>query len=239
MAGSVSQGLYDNQRYSPWEADICCRKGLLVIYLWTILTAVAVAGGICFSRKKFLTLPCRGMHFWLELAGALVAGGVIGWLGWLRVDGNPLSCLRLLLAAGAVAGAARCDIKNRTIPNLYPAIVLAGFVLCTGLDIVWQHAQWTALLGGMLGGAVVFVFLRLCSRLSHGGIGGGDIKLISALTCLIGLYGGFSVLLFAQLSAVALVLVLLALRRITMKSSIAFAPFFYLGLLITVFLGSF
>ena len=38
---------------------------------------------------------------------------------------------------------------------------------------------------------------------------------------------------------VFVLLLLLALRRITMKSSIAFAPFFYLGLLITVFLGSF
>ena len=209
------------------------------MYLWTILTAVAVAGGVCFARRQFLALPCRGRGFWLELAGALAAGALIGWLGWLRVDGNPLSCLRLLLAAGAVAGAARCDVKTRTIPNLYPALVLAGFVLCTALDILWQRAQWTAFLGGALGGAVVFGFLRLCSRLSHGGIGGGDIKLIAALTCLIGLYGGFSVLLFAQLSAVAFVLVLLALRRITMKSSIAFAPFFYLGLLITVFLGSF
>ena len=208
------------------------------MYLWTILTAVAVAGGVCFSRRQFLALP----------AGAGLLAGTGRRPGGrrpdrlvrlLRVDGNPLSCLRLLLAAGAVAGAARCDVKTRTIPNLYPALVLAGFVLCTALDILWQRAQWTAFLGGALGGAVVFGFLRLCSRLSHGGIGGGDIKLIAALTCLIGLYGGFSVLLFAQLSAVAFVLVLLALRRITMKSSIAFAPFFYLGLLITVFLGSF
>ena len=210
-----------------------------MIYIWTILTAAAVAAGVCFSRKRFLNLSFAGWPFWLELVGALLSGGLIGWLGFVRVEGNPFSCLRLLLAAGALAGAARCDIKTRRIPNLYPAILLAGFVLCTGLDKAMQNVQWLALLGGVLGGAVVYWFLRLCSDLSHGGIGGGDIKLLSALTCLIGLYGGFSVLLFAQLTAVVLVLVLLALRRITMKESIAFAPFFYLGLLITVFLGRF
>lgn len=210
-----------------------------MLILWTILTALAVGGGVCLSRRQFLGLPCSGRAFWLELAGALAAGALVGWLGWTRVAGNPLSCLRLLLAAGALAGAARCDIQTRKIPNLYPAILAAGFVGCTILDVLTQRAAWSAFLGGVLGGCLVCGFLLLCRRLSHGGIGGGDIKLISALTCLLGLYGGFSVLLFAQISAVLTVLVLMLLHRLTMKDSIAFAPFFYLGLGITVFLGSF
>ena len=82
------------------------------------------------------------------------------------------------------------------------------------------------LVGGLIGGGVVFLLLWLCGRLSHGGVGGGDVKLMAALTCLLGLYGGFNVLLFAQFSALAVVAVLLVLRRITLKGSIPFAPFF-------------
>ena len=209
-------------------------------YLWAALGALCVAGAVCFARKTFLSLPLAGGPFLLELAGAAAAGALLGWLGGIRVGGSVPGMARMLIAAAALAGAGRCDVRDSRIPNLFPALLAGGFVLCTALDAVLQpQVLLPNLVGGLIGGGVVFLLLWLCGRLSHGGVGGGDVKLMAALTCLLGLYGGFNVLLFAQFSALAVVAVLLVLRRSTLKGSIPFAPFFYLGLVITVWLGNF
>lgn len=211
-----------------------------MVYLWTVIYGLCTAGAVFFSRKRFLSLPSSGRCFWLEMLGSAAGGALVGWLVQLRVGENPTAALRLLIAAAALAGAARCDIQVRRIPNLFAAAMLGGFLLCTALD-GWLQPQTAlpGLVGGVLGGAVIYLFLRLCQRISHGGIGGGDIKLAGSLVCLIGMYGGFSVLLFAQLSALAAAAVLLLLHKITIKGSIPFAPFFFLGLAVTVWVGSF
>lgn len=211
-----------------------------MVYLWAAVYGLGTAGAVCFARKLFLNLAPGGARFWLETAAAAAAGAVLGALVWQRVQGNWVSGGRLLIAAVALAGAARCDLRARRIPNLFAALLLAGFVLCTALDaLASPQTALAGFVGGALGGAVVYLFLRLCQRLSHGGIGGGDIKLAGGLVCLVGLYGGFSVLLFAQLSALAAAGVLLLARRITVKDNIPFAPFFFLGLMITVWMGTF
>lgn len=208
-------------------------------YFWALLGAAAVAGAVYFSRQALLKLPWSRWA-WAELAGAAAAGLLLGGLIPLRTGGQPLTGLRLLIAAAALAGAGRCDLETRRIPNLFPALLLGGFGLCCALDLLVQPERFAAgLLGGLLGGGAALAFLWLCRRVTHGGIGGGDVKLLSALACLLGLYGGFGVLLFAQLSAVTAAAVLLLLRRVTLKDSIPFAPFFFAGLLITVWLGNF
>lgn len=211
-----------------------------MIGLWVVLYGLCTAGTVWFVRRRFLDLTTGGVRLWAELAGAAAAGALTGWLVQQRVEGSPVAALRLLVACTALAGAARCDWQVRRIPNLFAALMLAGFVVCTALD-GWLQPQTAlaGLLGGLVGGAVVYLFLRLCQRLSHGGIGGGDIKLAGSLVCLIGLYGGFSVLLFAQLTALAAAAVLLLAHKITWKGSIPFAPFFFLGLMITAWAGSF
>ena len=72
------------------------------------------------------------------------------------------------------------DIKSRRIPNYLtgPAILL-GLILHVSLD--GFHGLWTSLAAGLICGAI-FLALYLA-----GGMGAGDVKLITAVGCLAGL----------------------------------------------------
>ena len=67
----------------------------------------------------------------------------------------------------------------------------------------------------------------------------GDIKLFSALSLLLGLYGGMCTLILAQLAALVCAVVLLLARKATLKDSIPFAPFFAVGFLLCLILGTY
>lgn len=72
------------------------------------------------------------------------------------------------------------DIKSRRIPNyLTGPAILAGLLLHTALD--GFHGLWTSLVAGLICGGI-FLILYLA-----GGMGAGDVKLITAVGCLAGL----------------------------------------------------
>ena len=72
------------------------------------------------------------------------------------------------------------DIRSRRIPNyLTGPALLAGLLLHTTID--GFHGLWTSLVAGLLCGGI-FLILYLA-----GGMGAGDVKLITAVGCLAGL----------------------------------------------------
>ena len=91
----------------------------------------------------------------------------------------------------------------------------------------------------MLGGAGILAVLGLCRLITRGGIGLGDVKLFSAASLLLGLYGGICTLALGQLAALAAAVALLLSKKATWKDSIPFAPFLALGFLICLILGTY
>lgn len=72
------------------------------------------------------------------------------------------------------------DIKSRRIPNyLTGPAILAGLLLHTSLD--GFHGLWTSLAAGLICGGIFLVFYLA------GGMGAGDVKLITAVGCIAGL----------------------------------------------------
>ena len=122
----------------------------------------------------------------------------------------------------------------------FPLLLAAGFALFTLLDFLLRPAQVAGLLvSGLLGGAGMLAALGICRLISRGGIGMGDIKLLSAMALVLGLYGGVCTLLYAQLMALVCAVVLLISRRASWKDSIPFAPFFWGGFLLSLILGTY
>ena len=147
---------------------------------------------------------------------------------------------RLLLVMAALCAAAGVDLTRRRIPNLLSVLLLAGFAVCTALDFLLRRERAAGLLlAGVLGGVGLLAVLGLCRLISRGGIGMGDIKLFSALSLLLGLYGGMCTLILAQLAALVCAVVLLLARKATLKDSIPFAPFFAVGFLLCLILGTY
>lgn len=113
------------------------------------------------------------------------------------------------------------DIKTREIPNWISAAVIFSAVLYFRLENLW----------GLIV-AVIFFSVALAT----GKIGGGDVKLIAALSIVCGLWGSFSLLLFAQISMLIFYAGNCIFRKInggTASKSLPFVPFITFGYVLT------
>lgn len=118
----------------------------------------------------------------------------------------------ILLGIGSVM-----DIRTREIPNWISAAVLITAALNFNLVNLW----------GLIV-AVIFFSVALAT----GKIGGGDVKLIAALSVVCGLWGSFALLLFAQTAMLVFYgvsVIVQKLRGRTADKALPFVPFITFG----------
>lgn len=111
------------------------------------------------------------------------------------------------------------DIKTREIPNLISGAI--AFTAFLNFDV---RSLWGLIV------AVVFFTVALFT----GKIGGGDVKLIAALSVVCGLWGSFALLLFAQIAMLifyAIYFTAMKLKARTAGKSLPFVPFIFIGYL--------
>ncbi|MHA7282160.1 prepilin peptidase [Arthrobacter sp. TMS2-4] len=141
--------------------------------------------------------------------------------------------LAAALAGFAVVGLRLSIIDWRThrlpdrivLPSYPAAILLLGAAAGTAGD--WQRIQ------GMLGGGVILLVAFAALHLVHPqGLGFGDVKLAGLLGLYLG-FAGWAGLWWGPFLAVVLggawSLLLLAARRATLRTSVAFGPFLIAG----------
>jgi leader peptidase (prepilin peptidase)/N-methyltransferase len=124
------------------------------------------------------------------------------------------------------------DLRERRLPNrlTLPAFPIALFG--QGLAVILGANPWRWL-GAFIASIVAFIICLALNRFA--GLGMGDVKLISGITlalawfsALLPLYALFVALVTAGLAS----LVLLALRKTRMGSSIALGPYLLFGFLV-------
>lgn len=111
------------------------------------------------------------------------------------------------------------DIKTREIPNWISVIIAITAVINFRLENLW----------GLIV-AVIFFSVALAT----GKIGGGDVKLIAALSIVCGLWGSFALLLFAQIAMLifyGVSVIVQKLRGGTADKALPFVPFIFIGYL--------
>ena len=131
------------------------------------------------------------------------------------------AAVTILLGIGSVM-----DIKTREISNW----ISLGVLLAAFLDFNIQNL-WGIIV------AVIFFSVALAT----GKIGGGDVKLIAALSVVCGLWGSFALLLFAQTAMLVFYagnyifygvsVIVQKLRGRTADKSLPFVPFIFIGYL--------
>lgn len=179
----------------------------------------------------------------------LVRWGYIGWNIGLagiaaffvyRYASGWLAIARLLVMFVAFAAAAMVDFLIRKIPNVLVLAVMIARVIIWVPEIICQPKQWLwTIAGSLVSMLVVFMMLLILSKLSRGGLGMGDVKLIMAHAFLCGFYSVINTLIFALLVCVVVAIVMVLLSKKGMKDAIAFGPFLYIGFTISLFLGAF
>ena len=114
------------------------------------------------------------------------------------------------------------DIKTREIPDWISVCVLCAAVLDFNIQNLW----------GIIVAAIFFVV-----ALQTGKIGGGDVKLIAALSVVCGLWSSLALLFFAQLSMLIYFGIYYLICKINGKTAdkvLPFVPFIFIGYLCSV-----
>jgi len=156
------------------------------------------------------------------IALALVPGRFEGDTTAQVIFGVYVVALTLLLAT---------DLDQRLLPNeiTLPAIPIAFLVSLLGLNpLVPVSVLPIAVVVAILVPGGLWLLAR---PFGAGAIGQGDLKLLVSVGLLAGPLRMFSGVVYGALLAGAVIIVLLAFRRITLKTFIPFGPFLILGAL--------
>ena len=190
--------------------------------------AVLTLAAVCIARKKTGLEPSDRKKWLAALLLAGVGGFASGFLLILRVGTYLPNLLRLLLLGAFLAAAAYTDALSRR------------FAGCTLLDFLFSGMDAVAMMvNGLVSAGVFFLVFFLVRMASHGGVGYGDIKMITAAALIFGVYGTFSFLLTSHVAAALVAIVLLICKKASRKDGLPFGPFFYLGYLATLLMGTF
>ena len=209
---------------------------------WII--AVCGAGlnlaAVWYAQKNTGLKPEKQSRWITALLLAAAGGFAGGYLIVLRVGTYLPNVLRLLLLGTLLAAAAYIDALSHKIPNWVVLCTAAVFAGCTVLDFVLSGTDAVPMaINSVLAAVVFFVVFFLVRLASRGGVGYGDIKMITAAALILGVYGTFAFLLVSHVLAAVAAIVLLVSKKATRKDGLPFGPFFYLGYLATILLGSF
>ncbi len=132
-----------------------------------------------------------------------------------------MAALQFILVAVLLGIDSVIDIKIREIPNWISITIALTALLNFDVRSLW----------GLIVAVIFFaVALFTCK------IGGGDVKLIAALSVVCGLWGSFALLLFAQIAMLifyAIKAIIFRLRGRRADKALPFVPFIFIGYLLT------
>jgi leader peptidase (prepilin peptidase)/N-methyltransferase len=155
----------------------------------------------------------------LVVGGAAVMGAlVLRWPDW--------SALFVLVPfAAALLVLLATDLDQRLLPDVLtlPMIAFAAVVLVGGWSPLLAGKE-LAIVSGVLAAVVTPAFLFVSDRLLHGALGAGDLKLSISLGLLCGISRLFVGFLTASVIFAIVLLVLIALRRLSLKTAVPFGP---------------
>jgi leader peptidase (prepilin peptidase)/N-methyltransferase len=153
------------------------------------------------------------------VAGAGLAGGLV--LRW----SEPRDLALLAVVGVALVVLLATDLDQRLLPDLLtlPLIGYAALLLVLDLSPLLAGKE-LALVSGVAAGIGAPLLLLVSDRLLHGDLGGGDVKLAAAVGLLAGVTRLLSGFLVASVAFAAVLLVLIAFRRLGLRSAVPFGP---------------
>ena len=145
-----------------------CSAGLNLAAVWLV-------------QKKTGLKPEKQTQWAAALLLAAAGGFASGYMLVLRAGTYPPNLLRLVLLGTLLTAAAYIDALSHKIPNWIVLCTAAVFAGCTVLDFVLSGTDAVPMaLNSVLAAAVFFVVFFLVRLASRGGVGYGDIKMITA-----------------------------------------------------------
>ena len=215
---------------------------IIVTIIFAVLSTLIGVLMICTTNKKLTNISSQDIeitnskpyHFnWVLFVVLAIIASISAFCGY-RLSNSKLSWVAMIELGScymAVLAAAVIDLKTRTIPNYIPlSLIILRFIVLL-LEFILNTDALGYMVSSILGCLLCAFVLVIANRLSKGGIGGGDIKLLSAVGFMCGIYVVCSTMLLALVACVLTSFILLAARKCTRKDSVPFGPFIWIGFL--------
>lgn len=151
---------------------------------------------------------------------------------------GPLKIVKYLVLVEALFLIAWKDNKEKIILNKH-LLWMAGFraFLLVIEWIAYPTYGFSILSGSLMGMLMGFLVFGLCYLVSRGGMGAGDVKLVTVLGFYLGGAVIMPVMILVVLSSAIYSIVNLARKKTNLKAEIPFAPFVLIGTILAMMLG--
>lgn len=160
----------------------------------------------------------------------VIVGGALSFGALAATWTEPADLVVLGIYVAALIVLLATDLDQRLLPDLItlPLIVYAAAVTLAGLNPVLDGKTQLLVADGdlaaILGAILAPGLLAFSDRVFKGALGMGDLKLAVSLGLLFGVTQLFTGFLLATIGFAAVVLVLVATRRVSLKTAIPFGP---------------
>lgn len=175
-----------------------------------------------YNRTKITYIGVALLFIASLICGYVISNSVTSVIAGIEIT----ICYYVILAAAII------DFRIKRIPNLLSVILIVSRLLILIYEVLFVEEVVAYLVSSLIGCFLSGLMLIFANRLSKGGIGAGDIKLLSCLGLMCGLYVVFSTLLIALVLCILASLFLLIMKKSGKKEQIPFGPFIYFGYLI-------
>ena len=152
--------------------------------------------------------------------------------------------IQIYFVLTAFMASAIVDFRYKLIPNFIPLSLFAVGTVLHGTALLLaffnnelKSTGTTIGLFYVLSAFIVLLLMLICSAITKGGMGGGDVKLLAAVCYTGGLSLLLSVLMSSLLAGLLAGVLFLLLKIKKLKDEIPFAPFMYIGCVGSVILG--
>ncbi|MFH1827320.1 MAG: prepilin peptidase [bacterium] len=200
-----------------------CKKQLKSIDLIPILSFLILKGKCRLCKKK--------INFRYPIVELLT--GVLFVLSFIYLPGQVIAIKVLQLALiSALIVIFFADLRYRIIPD--QMLIFAGII--GFLILLIQGSNYQLILFRFVEGLLTALPIFLVYELSkHRAMGFGDVKLAYIIGFIFGLQKGLTALYFAFILGALIGLVLIFMKKKTIKSKVAFGPFIVLGSFLVLF----
>ena len=153
-----------------------------------------------------------------------------------RHTGELINRLKMLVALVCLTGAACNDYREQRIPNIFPLAMAVVGLLCLAMGyLTSQNGAVSYIAGSLVAAVLVTACMSMVALLTKNGIGMGDIKLLGALALAGGIYAVGGTLFYGVIACSLAAIVLLILKKKTIKESLPFGPFIFIGYIVSIF----
>ncbi len=208
----------------PSSHCVNCSKELRAYHLLPIISYILMGG------------KCRycGSHISLQYPFIELLNGII-YLFIFNNYGLSLAMATYCILASLLVVISFIDLQHKIIPD---SLVLTGFLFVVLLNILDYIKTPYLLVSGLLGLLLGSGFFLILAIITKGGMGGGDIKLISLLGFWLGWKWTLLMMLLSFTLGGIISVLLVVLKVKGRKDTIPFAPFIATATLLTVLYGN-